>query len=204
VTLQILQGTEADAPQAPALTRSGRIYEISLAQIRINVSASVITDGQITDERTDADVCGILHSRTAQDALELARSAGERADTAAEAAETAQTAADAAGSEAEAAMAAAETAGKLAAGAHYWQLGPVDVRVGTGGWQTDAANDRVYQDYAISGMTAEMLPFASSTAVGGSFPLCGCQSMAGKVRLYMTDTPAVEGTVRIYGMGVKG
>lgn len=61
VGLRLLKGTEANSPTAPALTRTERIYEISLAQVRVGVGASAITAANITDERADDAVCGVLH-----------------------------------------------------------------------------------------------------------------------------------------------
>lgn len=47
----ILSGTPDDNPQPPALTLTENIYDISLAQIYVNTSATTITNANITDER---------------------------------------------------------------------------------------------------------------------------------------------------------
>jgi hypothetical protein len=58
----ILKGEPAEEPIAPELTRDENIYEISLAQIRIIAGKSFIGETEITDERFDAKVCGIVNS----------------------------------------------------------------------------------------------------------------------------------------------
>jgi hypothetical protein len=58
----ILKGESAEEPIAPELTRDENIYEISLAQIRIIAGKSFIGETEITDERFDAKVCGIVNS----------------------------------------------------------------------------------------------------------------------------------------------
>lgn len=59
VKVFILEGTPAETPQVPELTRDNNIYEISLAQIEIIAGKSFIEAYQITDERLNNDVCGI-------------------------------------------------------------------------------------------------------------------------------------------------
>ncbi len=56
----IKQGTPSGTPVAPALTRSGEIYEISLAQVYIAAGATAITAANITDERGDENTCGVV------------------------------------------------------------------------------------------------------------------------------------------------
>lgn len=56
----VKQGTPATTPQPPALQRDAIIYEISLAQVRVNAGASTIAS--ITDERLDESVCGLVSS----------------------------------------------------------------------------------------------------------------------------------------------
>lgn len=62
VTMQVISGTEGG--NAPALTRTAAIYEISLAQIIVSVGAASIQAANITDERSNAQLCGILHGVT--------------------------------------------------------------------------------------------------------------------------------------------
>lgn len=56
----VLQGTPAVTPTAPALTRSGEIYEISLAQIYIAAGMTLLSDASITDERANESLCGAI------------------------------------------------------------------------------------------------------------------------------------------------
>jgi hypothetical protein len=58
----ILGGTPAVSPVPPSLTRDANIYEISLAQVLIRAGRSYIEPMQITDERLDASVCGLVNS----------------------------------------------------------------------------------------------------------------------------------------------
>ena len=59
-TIEILQGDPASDPQPPALTNTTLKRQISLAQIRVAAAASKITASDITDERLDGSVCGIV------------------------------------------------------------------------------------------------------------------------------------------------
>lgn len=56
----ILQGTPASNPQPPALTNTTLKRQISLAQCRVAAAATKITASDITDERLDPSVCGIV------------------------------------------------------------------------------------------------------------------------------------------------
>ncbi|WP_202710585.1 hypothetical protein [Sporosalibacterium faouarense] len=58
----VLKGTPSSTPLAPDLIRNDRIYEISLAQIRVIAGKSYIDSSQITDERLNSDVCGLVNS----------------------------------------------------------------------------------------------------------------------------------------------
>jgi hypothetical protein len=51
MVLDVLQGTAAGSPVAPALTTSSSIHEISLAQIAVASGFTSIVTGNITDER---------------------------------------------------------------------------------------------------------------------------------------------------------
>lgn len=56
----IKTGTPNASPAAPELTNTDQIEEISLAQIRVNANASLITSANITDERPNEAVCGFV------------------------------------------------------------------------------------------------------------------------------------------------
>lgn len=56
--IEILEGTPAVSPSAPALTRTENRVEYSLATIRVVKQATAITQTNITDTRADSSVCG--------------------------------------------------------------------------------------------------------------------------------------------------
>lgn len=58
--IEVLKGTAASTPAAPALTNNSLLRQISLAQIAISAAASKITSANITDERLDSTVCGLV------------------------------------------------------------------------------------------------------------------------------------------------
>ena len=58
--IEVLKGAAASSPAAPALTNNGLLRQISLAQISVAAAASKIAASDITDERLDADVCGLV------------------------------------------------------------------------------------------------------------------------------------------------
>lgn len=55
----VLKGTAASSPTAPALTRSGGIYEMCLAEVLVPAGATSILASYITDTRSDNSKCGI-------------------------------------------------------------------------------------------------------------------------------------------------
>lgn len=59
IVLAVLKGTAATPAVAPALTRSGATYELSLAQVSVVVGTTAITTAMITDERDTDTVCGV-------------------------------------------------------------------------------------------------------------------------------------------------
>ena len=57
--LKVVKGAyNGQSPVATAPVRTGGIYQLVLAQIRINAGATSISTGNITDKRPDAAVCG--------------------------------------------------------------------------------------------------------------------------------------------------
>ena len=64
VSLAVLTGTAAASPVAPALTRSGDIYELALADITVAAGAITIANSNIKDLRADGTVCGWAASVT--------------------------------------------------------------------------------------------------------------------------------------------
>lgn len=67
----VLKGTPSLSPVPPSLTRDEDIYEISLAQVRITAGKSFIDNTQITDERLDNNVCGLINSLIQADTTEI-------------------------------------------------------------------------------------------------------------------------------------
>lgn len=62
ISLEVLTGTAAADPSAPAITRAGNIYDLRLADINIPAGATAITATMITDTRLDAG-CGVATAR---------------------------------------------------------------------------------------------------------------------------------------------
>ena len=56
----VLTGTPASSPTAPALTQGADVYEMCLAEIRVPAGATSIAEGYITDTRADGKLCGIV------------------------------------------------------------------------------------------------------------------------------------------------
>lgn len=59
-SIEILSGTAASNPTAPALTNNTLKRQISLAQIYVGAAVSKIAAANITDERLDSTVCGLV------------------------------------------------------------------------------------------------------------------------------------------------
>ncbi len=55
-------GLPAFTPVAPEITREEKIYEISLAQILVVHNTTAVPIGNVTDERLDPNVCGLVNS----------------------------------------------------------------------------------------------------------------------------------------------
>ena len=58
--IEVLKGTAASIPAAPALTTNSLLRQISLAQVYVGAAVSKITADNITDERLDSTVCGLV------------------------------------------------------------------------------------------------------------------------------------------------
>lgn len=58
----VVQGLPASNPVPPSLVRSGNIYDLSIAQVRVPANSTIITQANITDERLNQDVCGLVNS----------------------------------------------------------------------------------------------------------------------------------------------
>lgn len=62
----VLQGLPAGTPSPPNLIRSGSIYDLSLAQVLVKANSTVILPENITDERLNTTVCGIVSGLISQ------------------------------------------------------------------------------------------------------------------------------------------
>lgn len=90
-----LIGTAGASPAPPALTRTSEIYELSLAQVLIQAGVSEIQASDITDEREDDGVCGLiapesLRKSTVEQMIEDGIDAGNVLRYAAQSLETAE------------------------------------------------------------------------------------------------------------------
>ncbi len=63
IDIVVKPGTPAPEPAAPALTRTAEIWELSLAQVRVEAGATSILSAKITDERGNASLCGVACPR---------------------------------------------------------------------------------------------------------------------------------------------
>lgn len=55
----VKKGIASSSPKPPDITRSGTVYELSLAQIRVTTSGTVT----VTDERSDTQMCGAIRPK---------------------------------------------------------------------------------------------------------------------------------------------
>lgn len=60
ITAQLLKGTPASIPTAPAIVRTAEQYDLKLAEISIPAGTTTVTQSLITDCRADESVCGIV------------------------------------------------------------------------------------------------------------------------------------------------
>ena len=60
ITMGVLEGTPAANPTPPALTRTDSVKEISLGRALVRAASAALLEGDLTDERIDAAVCGML------------------------------------------------------------------------------------------------------------------------------------------------
>lgn len=67
----ILTGVPAAKPIEPALTRDENIFELSLAKVLIKAGKSYIEGWQVTDERLNTSVCGLVNSLIQADTTEI-------------------------------------------------------------------------------------------------------------------------------------
>lgn len=66
MVLDVLQGTPSADPQPVALTRTADTYELALADISVTKGMTTISQSNITDRRTNTDLCGIVEGTVSQ------------------------------------------------------------------------------------------------------------------------------------------
>lgn len=66
MVLDVLQGTPSADPQPVALTRTADTYELALADISVTRGLTTISQANITDRRSDTDLCGIVEGTVSQ------------------------------------------------------------------------------------------------------------------------------------------
>lgn len=66
MVLDVLQGTPSADPQPVALTRTADTYELALADISVTKGMTTISQANITDRRTNPDLCGIVEGTVSQ------------------------------------------------------------------------------------------------------------------------------------------
>lgn len=71
ISLAVKRGQSGTSPAAPALTREGNIYELSLARVYVKVNSVKIMPADISDERYDTAVCGLINSLITLDTTEF-------------------------------------------------------------------------------------------------------------------------------------
>lgn len=61
ITPQVRKGVFSASPAVPTLQRDGDAYELALATVSIDKGTVALTQANVTDERLDTTVCGIVH-----------------------------------------------------------------------------------------------------------------------------------------------
>jgi hypothetical protein len=62
ILLAVIAGTPAASPSAPALTRTSDVYELSIADVLVPAAATSIAANNITDNRLNTSLCGLVNS----------------------------------------------------------------------------------------------------------------------------------------------
>jgi len=66
IEIVVKKGTFASSPVAPTLQRDADAYELALADVLINNGVTQITQANITDQRLNSALCGIVHGTVNQ------------------------------------------------------------------------------------------------------------------------------------------
>jgi len=81
ISLMVRSGVAAANPVPPTLMRTGTVWELSLAQVRVNPGTGLLTNADITDEREDDAVCGAIGSARTDLVQKLLKAASISTDT---------------------------------------------------------------------------------------------------------------------------
>lgn len=60
ISIKILKGTASPTPTAVSITRNSSIYDLKLAEVKVNANVTKITTSDISDYRLDTRVCGFV------------------------------------------------------------------------------------------------------------------------------------------------
>jgi hypothetical protein len=71
IAVAINQGTPANNPIPAVLTRNNAVWELGLADIRVNANASNIVNANITDLRLNPAMCGLIDSLIQADTTDI-------------------------------------------------------------------------------------------------------------------------------------
>lgn len=211
-TLQVLQGTADSQPTAPAVTRTALIYDLCLAEIRRPAASTAVTAADITDTRTDEDVCGVMRdgvtgiptaqllaqwqavqSRQEQDARASTEALVQQlqTDTGKVLDDTRQQAAD---------LLASYTAG---------YLGTYTLTLAANSWQAAAGSYPLQYTVSVPLCRVVHIPVATlapdSIAAGTAAGIAGsCETLDGSVRFFAAQRPAADLTLQLVLLGPKG
>lgn len=169
--IKVLKGTASSTAEAPALTNSSTVRQISLARVSVAAGITAITASMITDERLDPSVCGLVTDGLSIDTTTINAQYTALLDNLAQ----------------ELANLEAGTAVELK------KLAFASTAVPVSAW----AENSTYEDYpyraavTLSGVTAAMIPevvFGLAAMSENSFaPVAECYN--GGVYIYAADVP---------------
>ena len=170
IELYVKQGTPSTTPVAPTLVRASNYYELALADIYIGKSVTEIKQSNITDQRLNSEVCGMVAPAfpTSIDTSSIYDQFQASLD---EYMELVQSAID------------GTTAGKLKSMIYTYKDLTLDL--------TKAVTDSTYAEYpyhidlTLSGCTSDHIPLVHLATPTGLISNV-CQSFDGYVRFYAT------------------
>lgn len=60
ISIKILKGTASPTPKPVSITRNNSVYDLKLAEVKVNANVTKITTSNISDYRLDTRVCGFV------------------------------------------------------------------------------------------------------------------------------------------------